>query len=51
MPVEMILDHWNPSKKRYRARPTCKVPGRKGLSYNEEDWVDKEATTHRGPED
>ena len=66
MPVEMIIDHWNPSKKRYRfetfcygpkscafyrAGPTRKVPGRKGMSYTEEDWVDEEATSHRGPDD
>lgn len=53
MPVEMIIDHWNPSKKRYRfetfcygpksctiyrAGPTRKVLGRKGMSYTEEDW-------------
>jgi hypothetical protein len=52
MPVEMIIDHWNPSKKRYRfetfcygpkscssyrAGPPHKVPGRKGMSYTEED--------------
>lgn len=64
MPVEMIIDHWNPSKKRYRfetfcygpkscelykAGPTRKVPGRKGMSYTEEDWIDEDATAHRGP--
>jgi len=66
MPVEMIIDQWNPSKKRYRfetfcygpkscafyrAGPTRKVPGRKGMSYTEEDWVDEDATSHRGPDD
>lgn len=66
MPVEMIIDHWNPSKKRYRfetfcygpkncslyrAGPTRKVPGRKGMSYTEEDWGDEDATSHRGPDD
>jgi hypothetical protein len=66
MPVEIIVDHWNPSKKRYRfetfcygpkscsfyrAGPTRKVPGRKGMSYTEEDWVDEDATSHRGPDD
>lgn len=66
MPVEMIIDHWNPSKKRYRfetfcygpkscsfyrAGPTRKVPGRKGMSYTEEDWVDEDATAHRGLDD
>ncbi|HHP7234695.1 MAG TPA: hypothetical protein ACFCUC_08700 [Desulfobacterales bacterium] len=66
MPVEMIIDHWNPSKKRYRFETFCygpkscgfyrpgparKVPGRKGMSYTEEDWVDEEASAHRGPDD
>jgi len=66
MPVEMIIDHWNPSRKRYRfetfcygpkscafykAGPTRKVPGRKGMSYTEEDWVDEDATAHRGMDD
>ena len=66
MPVEMIIDHWNPSKKRYRfetfcygpktcplyrSGPTRKVPGRRGMSYTEEDWVDEDATAHRGPDD
>ncbi|MFO7686773.1 MAG: hypothetical protein R6V60_11825 [Desulfobacterales bacterium] len=66
MPVEMIIDHWNPSKKRYRfetfcygpkscafyrAGPTRKVPGRKGMSYIEEEGVDEDATAHRGPDD
>ena len=66
MPVEMIIDQWNPSEKRYRretfcygpkscplykAGPTRKVPGRKGMSWEEEDWVDEDATSHRGPDD
>ena len=66
MPVEMIVDHWNPSQKRYRFETFCygpkscplyragaarKVPGRKGMSYTEEDWVDEDATSHRGPDD
>jgi len=66
MPVEMIIDHWNRSKRRYRfegfcygpkscsfyrAGPTRKVPGRKGMSYTEEDWVDEDATSHRGVDD
>jgi hypothetical protein len=63
MAVEMIIDQWNPSVRRYRretfcygprscrfyaAGPTRKVPGRKGMSWEEEDWVDEEATSHRG---
>jgi len=66
MPVEIIVDQWNPSKKSYRfetfcygpkscplyrAGPTRKVPGRKGMTWEEEDWVDEDATSHRGPED
>ncbi len=66
MPVEMIVDQWNPSVRKYRfetfcygpkscplyrAGPTRKVPGRKGMSWEEQDWVDEEATGHRGPDD
>jgi hypothetical protein len=62
MAVEMIIDQWNPGKKRYRyetfcygpkscsfykAGPTRKVPGRKGMSWEEEDWVDEDAVAHR----
>ncbi len=62
MPVEMIIDHWNPGKRSdrfetfcygpkscllYRPGPTRKVPGRKGMTWEEEDWVDEEATAHR----
>lgn len=65
MPVEMIIDHWNPSKKGYRFETFCygpkscalyrpgpkrKVPRRKGMSYTEEDWADEDATAHRGPD-
>lgn len=66
MPVEMIIDQWNPRVREhrvetfcygpkscplYRAGPTRKVPGRKGMSWEEKDWVDEEATEHRGPDD
>ena len=66
MPVEMIVDHWNPSEKKYRFETFCygpkscllyragvtrKVPGRRGMSWEEEDWVDEDATSHRGPDD
>jgi hypothetical protein len=66
MAVEMIIDQWNPRQRRYRqetfcygplscpvyrAGPTRKVPGRKGMSWEEEDWVDQDAVSHRGPDD
>ena len=66
MPVEMIIDQWNPSQKQYRSETFCygpkscplyragrarTVPGRQGMSYTEEDWVDEDATSHRGPDD
>jgi hypothetical protein len=62
MAVEMIIDQWNPSNKKfrqetfcygpkscrfYKAGPTRKVPGRKGMVWEEEDWVDEEAVSHR----
>ncbi len=66
MAVEMIIDHWNPSQKRYRQETFCygplscplyragatrKVPGRRGMSWEEEDWVDDDAVSHRSPDD
>ena len=66
MPVEIIVDHWNPSDKSYRfetfcygpkscssyhAGPTRKVPGRRGMIWEEEDWVDEDETSHRGPDE
>ena len=66
MAVEMIIDQWNPDQRRYRvetfcygplscpwykAGPTRKVPGRRGMNYEEEDWVDKEQTSHRTPDE
>jgi len=62
MPVEIIVDHWNPSVKQYRfetfcygpkscplykSGPTRNVPGRKGMTWEEEDWVDEDAVAHR----
>jgi hypothetical protein len=62
MPVEMIVDHWNPTERKYRfetfcygpkscvlyrSGPTRKVPGRRGMTWEEEDWVDDQATSHR----
>ena len=66
MPVVMIVDHWNPSQRRYRFETFCYgpkactfyrpgkcrvVPGRRGMSWVEEDWIDEEATRHRGEDD
>lgn len=66
MPVEMIIDQWNPRLRRYREEtfcygplscalhrsgPTRKVPGRKGMSWEEEDWVEQQDVAHRGPDD
>ncbi|HBW34456.1 hypothetical protein [Desulfosporosinus sp. BICA1-9] len=62
MPVEIIVDNWNPRKRKYRfetfcygplscnlykAGPIRKVEGRNGMVYEEEDWVDEESTGHR----
>jgi hypothetical protein len=62
MPVIITVDHWNPEQRQYRfetfcygpkscrfykSGPTRKVLGRKGMSWEEEDWVDEEATAHR----
>ena len=33
----------------YKPGPTRKIPGRHGMTYEEEDWVDQDATAHRGP--
>jgi hypothetical protein len=66
MAVQMIVDHWNPQQKRYRmetfcygpkscplykAGPTRKVPGRRGMSWEEEDWVDEDVISHRAMDD
>lgn len=66
MPVIMTIDHWNPGPKRYRfetfcygpkncrkylAGPTRKVPGRRGMTWEEEDWVDEDNTSHREPDE
>jgi len=60
--AEMIIDQWNPSRRRYRTEAFCQgplscrlyqtgpartVPGRRGMTYTEEDWVDDEATSPR----
>jgi hypothetical protein len=66
MPVEMIIDHWNPTQRKYRfetfcygpkscvfykSGPTRKVPGRRGMTWEEEDWVDEQATAHRSSDE
>lgn len=58
----MIIDHWNPHLRKYRFEtfcygpksceiynpgPTRKVPGRKGMSWEEQDWIDEEAIADR----
>ena len=35
----------------YQAGPRRTVPGRRGMIYTEADWVDDDATSHRGPEE
>jgi len=35
----------------YRSGPKRKVPGRKGMTWVEEDWVDEEHISHRGPDE
>lgn len=63
MPVEIIVDNWNPrdskiyryetfcygpkSCKLYKAGPQRQVPGRGGMVYVEEDWVDEMEVEHR----
>ncbi len=67
MAVEIIKDHWTRdattswrqetfcygprSCPTYKPGPTRKVPGRKGMSWEEEDWVDEDATSHRDPDE
>jgi hypothetical protein len=65
MPVTIIIDHWNPSRRKYRFETFCygpkrcpfyragatrKVVGRNGDSWEEENWIDDEAIAHRPPE-
>lgn len=61
MPVEMIIDPWNPSFRYryetfcygpkscqyYKSGPIRIVPGRKGMKWSEEDWIDEQDTAHR----
>lgn len=34
-----------------QAGPTRKVPGRQGMTWEEEDWVDHDAVAHRDADD
>jgi hypothetical protein len=61
MAVEMIVDPWNPKKRyrfetfcygpkscaTYKAGPRRIVPGRRGMRWEEPDWVDEQETAHR----
>lgn len=61
MAVEMIIDPWVRTKRyryetfcygpkscpNYKAGPPRVVPGRKGMRWEEPEWVDEEATAHR----
>ncbi len=67
MPVEIIVDNWNPrGKKKYRSETFCydplncklykagpnrKVEGRKGMVYVEKDWVDQMVVEHHGEDE
>ena len=67
MPVEIIIDNWNPRSRRkyrfetlcygslncklYKAGPNRKVEGRNGMVYVEEDWVDAMSVEHRGEDE
>lgn len=67
MPVEIIVDNWNPRGRRkhrfetfcygplscklHKAGPNRKVEGRNGMVYVEEDWVDQMAVEHRGEDE
>ena len=66
MPVAVVLDRWNPARKRYRFETFCygpkscsfyragaarTVPVQEGSSYTEGDWVDESVTAHRGPDE
>ncbi len=63
MAVQMIIDEWDPSNVKYRRETFCygpkscplyfagpirHVPGRKGMVWIEENWVDNQETAHRG---
>lgn len=66
MPVEIIIDQWNPDVRRYRAETFCYGPlscslyragatrsvlGRNGMTWLEQNWVDDEEVSHRAPDE
>jgi len=66
MPTEIQVDQWNPQSMKYRfetfcygpksctlynSGPTRKVPGRNGMIWEEENWVDEQNTAHRRPDE
>jgi len=66
MPVIITIDHWKPENRKfryetfcygpkscgfYKSGPTRKVAGRNGMMWEEENWVDEDATAHRRPDE
>ncbi len=66
MVVEIVKDNWKgivtgvreetfcygpKSCAHYKAGPKRRAPGRGDAVYVEEDWIDADATAHRGPDD
>ena len=66
MPVTIIVDKWQPEDKLFRFETFCygpkscnlyksgsrrKVPGQRGMVWEEPDWVDEDSTSHRGWEE
>ena len=56
MAVEITVDKWKAHlEPRRRFETWChgplKVPGRRGMSWEEEDWIDEEAVAHRGADE
>lgn len=65
MPTELIIDHWKPDVRQHREETFCygplscpiyragaqrRVPGRRGMVWIEDDWVDEEEVAHRSPD-
>ncbi len=66
MPVIITIDQWKPENKQfryetfcygpkscrfYKSGPTRKVAGRNEMTWEEENWVDEDATAHRRPDE